>query len=376
MGTCNRECNGRHSRSRRAYWTVKPGCHDFYSCATPGSGWDYSRCNTFCHNGGTSNGYSCSCITGFYGDCCGFQVNCGNPGSISHGNLHGGTFTYGSTVRYTCRSEYLLVGGSSSRRCQHGARWSGRKPRCAYNNSCASGPCKNGATCTNVPDHYQCTCTHDWSGKNCDVDIQPPVMTNCSGDKNIKTAALENLVKWQIPSFIDPHNFAIKITSNYPSNEFTFPWGDFQISYTAMKPTNGLSTNCLFSISLRPKPCPTINVPVNGALLCNSWRTDYGQFCTYFFCKESHTVPRGVMVDNFYVCGASGTWMPSNTVPNCSVTATNLHATRRYNIGTTYSSCTDDRRKMQESYIENSATQISDIFVKSLNKNVSQKMCQ
>lgn len=36
-------------------------------------------------------------------------------------------------------------------------------------NSCASGPCKNGATCSNIPDHYQCTCSHDWSGKNCDV---------------------------------------------------------------------------------------------------------------------------------------------------------------------------------------------------------------
>lgn len=84
-------------------------------------------------------------------------------------------------------------------------------------------------------------------------DIQPPVMKNCSGDKYITTAAIEYLVKWQIPSFTDPHSFAIKVTSNYPSNEFTFPWGDFKVSYTAIKPTNGLSTNCLFSISLRRK---------------------------------------------------------------------------------------------------------------------------
>ncbi|CAG2248857.1 unnamed protein product [Mytilus edulis] len=171
-GTCNSECNGAHTRSRKIWiHHQRPGCAlDFDICVTNSDpAWDESRCNAFCYNGGTSNGYSCSCVTGFYGDCCGHQVNCGNPGSISNGNLHGGTFTYGSTVRYTCHSGYLLVGGSSSRSCQLSELWSGRKPRCAYYNSCSSGPCKNGATCTNIPDHYQCTCTHDWSGKNCDV---------------------------------------------------------------------------------------------------------------------------------------------------------------------------------------------------------------
>ncbi|CAC5362981.1 CSMD [Mytilus coruscus] len=232
-GTCDSKCNGERSRSRKVWsYTHTPGCvWAFSTCASNDMGDDYSRCNTFCYNGGTSDSYSCSCVTGFYGDCCGFQVNCGNPGIISNGKLNGGTFTYGSTVRYTCHSGYLLVGGSSRRKCRLVALWSGTKPRCAS------------------------------------------------------------------------------------------------------------------------KPCPTINVPVNGALICNDWRTDYGQFCT-FFCKESYTVPRGVIMDDFYVCGASGTWMPSNTIPNCSVTATNLHATGGYSIGPTYSNCSDDRRGMQELYIK------------------------
>ncbi|VDI08861.1 Hypothetical predicted protein [Mytilus galloprovincialis] len=168
--TCNSECNGRRSRTRKVWlYKDKSGCYfAFSTCATSDMGSDYSSCNTFCHNGGTSNSYSCSCVTGFYGACCGFQVNCGNPGSISNGNLNGGTFTYGSTVTYTCYSGYLLVDGTSSRKCELNAIWSGTNPRCAYYNSCSSGPCKNRATCTNIPDDYQCACTHGWSGKNCD----------------------------------------------------------------------------------------------------------------------------------------------------------------------------------------------------------------
>ncbi|CAC5361885.1 unnamed protein product [Mytilus coruscus] len=269
-------------------------------------------------------------------------VNCGNPGSI------------GSTVTYTCQTGYLLLDGSPSRKCELNAIWSGTKPRCAYYNSCASGPCKNGGSCTNIPDDYQCTCTHGWSGKNCDVDILPPVLTNCSSDKYITISKLTDLVEWQIPSFTDSHNFRIDVTANYLTNEFTFPWGDFNVSYSAVKPSNGLSTDCLFGVSLSPNPCTPINAPVNGALICNNWRTDYGQFWT-FFCKESDTVPQCVIIDDFDVCGASGSWTPTNTIPDCSVMVTNLQSTTGYNIGPTYSNCSEssyNRREMQEFYIE------------------------
>ena len=64
-------------------------------------------------------------------------------------------------------------------------------------------------------------------------------------------------------------------------------------------------------------PCPVLNIPANGALVCNNWKTDYGQICI-LFCENSYTVSRGVDADDFYICGASGSWTPKNTMPDCS----------------------------------------------------------
>lgn len=81
--TCDSECNGKRRRSRRV--SLDEDCvYDFNTCATTDMGWDYSRCNTFCYNGGTSDSYSCSCVTGFYGDCCGFRNNLSNIQCLFH----------------------------------------------------------------------------------------------------------------------------------------------------------------------------------------------------------------------------------------------------------------------------------------------------
>ena len=39
---------------------------------------------------------------------------------------------------------------------------------------CASNPCLNGATCNSFPDHYECTCTDQWSGVNCETGTYNP----------------------------------------------------------------------------------------------------------------------------------------------------------------------------------------------------------
>ncbi|KAH3691027.1 hypothetical protein DPMN_191513 [Dreissena polymorpha] len=46
-------------------------------------------------------------------------------------------------------------------------------------NECATAPCKNGATCTNLQNTYSCTCSPGWQGNNCDQDINECVPAPC-----------------------------------------------------------------------------------------------------------------------------------------------------------------------------------------------------
>ena len=36
-------------------------------------------------------------------------------------------------------------------------------------NECANNPCKNGATCVNLPGSYRCDCKSGYSGNNCET---------------------------------------------------------------------------------------------------------------------------------------------------------------------------------------------------------------
>ena len=78
-------------------------------------------------------------------------------------------------------------------------------------------------------------------------------MADCSNDLDIVSSDLITTVKWKKPAFSDLHNLKFEIASNYPENKWDFPWGDFNVSYYARKPSNGLSTECIFHIRVRRK---------------------------------------------------------------------------------------------------------------------------
>lgn len=70
-------------------------------------------------------------------------------------------------------------------------------------------------------------------------------------------------------------------------------------------------------MTISAKPCPPLEVPLNAAVICNNWKIDFGQICTYV-CDKRFTVPRGIKPNQLYVCGASGLWTPTTLIPNCS----------------------------------------------------------
>lgn len=85
------------------------------------------------------------------------------------------------------------------------------------------------------------------------TDIQPPVMTGCQNSETILTTQPEAFASWNIPSFQDPMGRQLIVSSNYPTNSTSFPWGDFTVQYSALKPSNGLRTECNFTLSIRRK---------------------------------------------------------------------------------------------------------------------------
>lgn len=274
-------------------------------------------CNTHCYNGGTYIYGYCRCPDRYKGTCCSETVTCGRPSSISYGSFYGSDFTYGGRVRYSCHSGYKMVDSSKAvRTCIKYGYWSGSAPVCLYAVSCNSSPCKNGARCINLLGDYRCSCNTGWTGKNCEVDIQPPVVSGCPADRNLQVVNITTLQSWTEPNIYDPHGTRVYITKNYVNSSYEFPWGEYTVSYNGVKPSNGLRAECKFKISIKPFPCKKMDPPANGFIICNGWRKDYSQICA-FTCKTNYTLPPGFKADDIYVCGASGTWLPNKPVLEC-----------------------------------------------------------
>ena len=64
-------------------------------------------------------------------------------------------------------------------------------------------------------------------------------------------------------------------------------------------------------------PCEELNIPRNGARICNGWEMGYGRVCM-MACQDGFTLPSSDSYEKLYVCGASGNWMYPAPMPNCS----------------------------------------------------------
>lgn len=57
------------------------------------------------------------------------RVDCGFPGYLANGLIHGMKYSFGGTIEYSCNSGFLLV-GEKNRTCLDTGLWSGKKPVC------------------------------------------------------------------------------------------------------------------------------------------------------------------------------------------------------------------------------------------------------
>lgn len=280
-------------------------------------------------------------------------ISCGDPGTPLNGDRSGSDFSKGKSVSYSCHSDYKLV-GSSTRTCQSTSVWSGSLPRCVFNNACKSNPCHNKATCNNGQT-YTCSCAQGYSGFNCEKDIQPPVVKNCPSDiREFSVSRFKNIT-WRGPSFYDPHEHYVDVTTNYPKNGSTFFWGDYTAIYTAVKQYNGLRSVCTFNINVRPHPCPDLNVTIvtrNGALVCNGWMTEYTRICMVF-CNQRTKLQEGHDFRTKYICGGSGKWLPSKTLPFCGGRGRKLGRILPSDEFYYFQKCVDEEKdKLREKYLE------------------------
>ena len=64
-------------------------------------------------------------------------------------------------------------------------------------------------------------------------------------------------------------------------------------------------------------PCEELNIPLNGARICNGWMRDYISVCL-LACKENFTIPPTHSYGKLYVCAASGSWIFPGPMTDCS----------------------------------------------------------
>ncbi|XP_061164208.1 von Willebrand factor A domain-containing protein 2-like isoform X4 [Saccostrea echinata] len=241
-------------------------------------------------------------------------ISCGHPGTPVNGFLHGSDFSKGKSVTYSCETGYKLV-GNQQRTCQSDKIWSGRLPTCIFVKTCNSNPCQNGGNCIDGYNQYTCSCAQGYTGVHCEKDIQSPVNKYCPSDIRQTSASRFVNVTWRPPDFKDPFGHNIEVTTNYPNHGSIFRWGYYTARYTALKPFNGLRANCTFNIFVGPLSCPKLDVPLNGALVCNGWIIEFARMCVVF-CQKGTRLSHGHDIRSKYFCGGSGNWLPISNPSN------------------------------------------------------------
>lgn len=118
-----------------------------------------------CKNGGTCidlvNGYKCVCRVSFTGRDCDYKMDPCQPNRCHNKAKCTPTSNY---LDFTC----TCADGYTGRLCEQDI------------NECdLSSPCRNGATCRNIPGSYQCICAKGYEGRDCTVNTDDCAESPC-----------------------------------------------------------------------------------------------------------------------------------------------------------------------------------------------------
>ncbi|XP_019631267.1 PREDICTED: tyrosine-protein phosphatase Lar-like isoform X1 [Branchiostoma belcheri] len=164
-----------------------PRCGPGYTgilCQTEcGDGFYGEDCRQHC--GHCSNGGACSQTFGFCPSTTGPHCAPGYQGGQCQTACSEGKF--GADCTQTCHCKFPDECSIEDGRCLYGGceeGWTGQSCQDDVD-ECVSQPCKNGATCVNMPPAgsatYSCDCAPGWTGTNCDEEVDECQSNPCTG---------------------------------------------------------------------------------------------------------------------------------------------------------------------------------------------------
>lgn len=145
-------------------------------------------------------------------------------------------------------------------------------------------------------------------------DNESPVVTYCPPDQTLTVPTRKSIITWSNPQFRDNSNGPLKVKCSHQSGT-AFYWGTWKVQCTAhdSNPNNDPAL-CQFVVTLKPKECPDLPPPKNGAKACDDW--NFGRMCSPL-CNDqwdfSQRLPFAL-----WICGGTGKWFPPGRWPDCS----------------------------------------------------------
>ncbi|XP_078343207.1 uncharacterized protein LOC144628957 isoform X2 [Oculina patagonica] len=189
-----------------------------------------------------------------------------------------------------------------------------------------------------------------------------PMVVYCPPDQDVTATKMRTVVTWKDPQFKDNSNNPLVIRCSHQSGT-EFYWGTWNVHCTAFdnNPNNNPAV-CQFTLKVEPTKCSNLSPPDGGAMACDDWML--GTFCSPFC--QNNTDFAQPLLQSMWVCGAKGTWFPSNRFPDCSKVYHANAVRMAMDLHYYYGDCTTPEAQAQ----------IKQNFIQILNESFFNEVCQ